>query len=300
MKKLQVTGPAILIGIPTLGRPISLDWALAFKAMNPPINYNTNMSIVRGKEIGHARSLLAKQAIEQGSKYLFFLGDDVVIPNHAIKQLIFRMEQNPKIGVIGGVYCSKCDPAAPLVFKQFGQGSYWDWKVGEFFPVQGLGMDCTIIRVDVFSQLTAPFFKTVDEDKFMEGKNEAEQWTEDLYFCRKVLEETDYEIYCEGSICCQHVDIYEGRTYELPKDSLPMRKLYIEQGRAKKLVVDAKEKMTDDPDFVHIYFGQEDWHDYRGTPDFLPFEDKTFDAIQVFSNATSTEFERVLKCASAA
>ena len=45
MKKLLTTGPGILIAIPTLGRPVNLDWALAFKALNPPINYNINFSI---------------------------------------------------------------------------------------------------------------------------------------------------------------------------------------------------------------------------------------------------------------
>jgi hypothetical protein len=299
LKKIQVSGPGILIGIPTLGRPVHLDWALAFKAMSPPINFNTNFAIVRDQEIGLARTQIAKQAIEQGAKYLFFLGDDVIVPPHGIRQLIYRMEQNPTIGVAGGVYCTKCDPSFPLVFKEYGKGSYWDWKVGEFFEVVGLGMDATLIRVDVLKKLSDPFFKTVDVDKYLDGTNAAEQWTEDLFFCRKVLEETDYKIYCEGSVCCKHVDIYSNTAFELPADSLPMRQLLIASGRKKKLVIGAKEKLVGDTEFIHIYFGEEEWHDYRGTTDFLPFESGYFDSVAVVDDKTHPleEIQRVQKVA---
>ncbi len=299
MKKIQVSGPGILIGIPTLGRPVHLDWALAFKAMSPPINYNTNFAIVRDQEIGLARTAIAKQAIEQDAKYLFFLGDDVIVPPHGIRQLIYRMEQNPTIGVAGGVYCTKCDPSFPLVFKEYGKGSYWDWKIGEFFEVVGLGMDATLIRVETLKKLSDPFFKTVDQDQYLNGVNSAEQWTEDLYFCRKVLEETDYKIYCEGSVCCKHVDIYANRAYELPADSLPMRQLLIQSGRKKKLVIGAKEKVLNDEEFVHIYFGEADWNDYRGTTDFLPFADSYFDAVDIKDDKLhlTAELDRVTKVA---
>src|ERR1041384_7317 len=123
-------GPTLMIAIPTLGRPVPLQWALNFKSMNPPINYNCDFNIVFGKEIGEARQQLAEAAVQRGCKYIFFLGDDVVAPPHALRQLIYRMENHPEIDVIGGVYVAKADPAAPLVFKGNGAGSYWAWKVG--------------------------------------------------------------------------------------------------------------------------------------------------------------------------
>ena len=62
------------------------------------------------------------------------------------------------------------------------QLSYWDWKIGEFFECSGLGMDCTLIRCSVFEKLTKPYFLTVDKDLTVDGKNNIEAWTEDLYF----------------------------------------------------------------------------------------------------------------------
>ncbi len=195
MKQITSCGPGLLIGIPTLGRPVPLSWAMKFKALNPPINYNTNYLIVAGKPVAEAREEICQSALDQGHKYVFFLGDDVEPCSlNTLKQMIFRMEQTDSIGVVGAVYCSKSEPTAPLVFKENGRGSYWDWKVGEFFSVTGLGMDCTLIRVDVLAHMSKPWFKTVDEDDFESNVNKADQWTEDLYFCNKLLEETDYEI----------------------------------------------------------------------------------------------------------
>lgn len=278
MKKLLQAGPGLMIGIPTLGRPVPLEWALAFKAMNPPINFNVSFSIVRGKEVADARNLIAQQAVDNDAKYLFFLGDDVEVPAHSLRQLIYRIQNNPKIGVVGGIYCSKCDPPAPLVFRENGRGSYWDWKVGEFFPVTGLGMDCTLIQVDILKEISKPWFKTVDTDGYLDGENKAEQWTEDLYFLNKVKLETDYEIYCDAGVICKHHDVYGGKYYGLPQDCLPMRQMAISSGSKKRLIINADTKREFDG-IVDIYFGSEDWHDYRGTPDVLPFDSNYFDEV---------------------
>ena len=80
MRKITTTGHGLLIGIPTLGRPLTLDWAMAFKSLCPPINYNSNHMIVKNQPVDIAREAIAEQAVSQGHKYLFFLGDDVVVP----------------------------------------------------------------------------------------------------------------------------------------------------------------------------------------------------------------------------
>jgi intein/homing endonuclease len=44
-------------------------------------------------------------------------------------------------------------------------------------------MDCILIRTDVFKKLSEPWFETVDEDQYLDAVPNAEQWTEDLFFC---------------------------------------------------------------------------------------------------------------------
>jgi hypothetical protein len=294
VKQITTCGPGLLIGIPTLGRPVPLSWAMAWKSISPPLNYNSNVMTLFGKPVDLARNEIAEQAVALGSKYLFFLGDDVVPPANALKQLIYRMEQNDKIGVVGGVYCSKSNPPAPLVFRGNGQGSYWDWKIGEFFSCTGLGMDCTLIRTDLLKHLSKPWFKTVDEDSFADAVNHAETWTEDLFFCKKVLEETDYEIYCDASIQCEHWDVYNNKYFTLPVDSKPMRRLSVGENGKRALDIGCGpiNRQEQFPDFtlVRVDIRDECDPDYRCDVRCLPFGTNEFDLV--FSSHVLEHFSR--------
>lgn len=269
-------GPTLMIAIPTLGRPVPLQWALNFKSMNPPINFNCDFNIVMGKEIGFARNALAKAALERGCKYLFFLGDDVVAPPHTIRQLIYRMENAPNVDVVGGIYCAKADPPAPLVFNGNGAGSYWDWKIGEFFQCTGLGMDCTLIRTSILEKIPEPWFKTVDTDTFMDGIPGAEAWTEDLYFCKKVTD-AGFGIYCDGSVICEHHDVYGGKAWGLPKDSLPMRQKGVTKDK-RCLVLGHPLPLSDETyDVTRCTQESDSTADFRIAFDNTPFEQNQFD-----------------------
>jgi hypothetical protein len=289
------SGPGIVVGIPTLGRPVNLKWAMALKSMTPPINYNCVFQITEGQAIDVARNNMAKYAIEAGAKYLFFLGDDVVCPGYTLRQLIFRMEQDPTLGVVGGVYCAKCDPPAPLVFRGNGFGSYWDWKIGEYFEVTGLGMDCTLIRVACLADLADPFFKTVETDQFLDGINNAESWTEDLYFFNK-LKETSWKVMCDSFVMCEHFDIYTGRVYSLPPDSLPMRRK-VSLKEKKCLVLGKRDvSMIDDLiDYDITTAGPEEGFDYRVSYESLPFDAEQFDKVIAVPEACQSEIDRVMK-----
>jgi hypothetical protein len=269
-------GPNLMIGIPTLGRPVPLEWALNFKSMSPPINYNCDFNIVLGKEIGFARNALAKAALERKCKYLFFLGDDVVAPPHTLRQLIYRMENMPGVDIVGGVYCAKADPPAPLVFVENGEGSYWDWKIGEFFECTGLGMDCTLIRTSIFERVAEPWFCTVDKDGFIDGHNKAEAWTEDLYFLKKVRD-VGGRIYCDGSVICEHHDVYGRRIYRLPKDSLPMRQKGVTKDK-KCLVLGPEVPLADASyDITRCTQESDRLADFRLEYSNLPFDANQFD-----------------------
>lgn len=269
-------GPGIVIGLPSLGRPVSLDWALAFKSLNPPINFNCIFQIVQNQEVGAARQAIAEFAVEKDAKFLFFIGDDVVCPPHTLRNLIFRLEQDASIAAVGGVYCAKATPTFPLVFRGNGQGSYWDWKIGEFFECSGLGMDCTLIRVSALKGLSKPWFKTVDTDEYMDGKNQAEVWTEDLFFFNKLsIEMPLAKVYCDGGVICTHEDIYGEKKYSLPPTSLPMRQKGVLKDK-KCLIIGPPLELADDSFDVTTY-GDYDGADYRGQVAQMPFDDEQFD-----------------------
>lgn len=297
------SGPGLVIGIPTLGRPVNLEWAMALKSLNPPINYNSVFQILKGQPVDVARNTIARYALDSGAKYLFFLGDDVIVPSYTLRQLIFRMEQDPRLGVCGGVYCAKCNPPAPLVFRGNGKGSYWDWKIGEYFEVTGLGMDCTLIRTDVFRDLPEPWFKTVESDQFLDGINNAESWTEDLWFFDKLAKQGKWKTYCDSFVMCDHLDIYADKVYKLPHDSLPMRRKIC--GRSKKLLVLGDvNKINFPPDINEFDMtiasdNEDNISDYRVSYGALPFDSNVFDKV-IYSAKTAidkVEIQRVLKVA---
>lgn len=296
----------LIIGIPHLEtRPVALDWAFAFKGLNPPINYNTIFCCVRNKPVADARNFIVEEAIKQSAKYIFFLGDDTIVPPHALRQLIFRMEHDPELTVVGGIYFSKSEPPAPLVFRGNGEGSYWDWKIGEYFPVTGLGMDCTLIRVSELKKIEKPYFQTIDTDTFLDGINSAEMWTEDLYFLEKV-NKTGGKVYADASVLCDHIDVFTGKVYRLPPFSLPTRQLKQEQ--TKKIVdLGCGPNYKEFPEGIPVRVDiDEQWSpDYRCDIRNLPFGNQEFDIVHSShalehiqrseTSATLKEWVRILK-----
>lgn len=285
----------LIICIPTLGRPVPLTWAWAFKNMVPPINYNVEYLQVNGKQVAVARNEAAAYALEKKARYLFFVGDDVVVPQHTLKQLIFRMESDKKLGVVGGIYCSKSDPPAPLVFRGNGIGTYWDWRAGEYFEVTGLGMDCTLIRTEVFNDVSRPWFNTGDQNQFMDAINAAQQWTEDLYFLAKVKKETDWKIYADSTVLCEHWDVSRNKCYTLPANSYPLTGAHLNaEGRKRILDIGSgsivQQNLAAEGHLVRVDARDECNPDYRCDVRQLPFENKSFDVV--FSSHVLEHFGR--------
>lgn len=288
-------GIGLLIAIPSCDRPTTLEWALALKSLSAPVNFNLEIMTIKHKEVGVAREEAAEYARSKNIKYIFFVGDDTIPPAHSLRQLIFRMEQQEDLGVVGGIYCSKSDPTFPLVFRGDGNGSYWDWKVGEYFEVTGIGMDCTLIRTAVFGGLPKPWFKTVDSNGFLDAVNKAEQWTEDLFFCKNLLAHTCYKIYADSTILCDHVEVSTGRTYRLTPNSLPFRKF----AASKTKILDIgcgpiHFDFKEEGDPVRVDIREECNPDYRCDVRQLPFDQVQFDIV--FSSHVLEHFSREEFC----
>jgi hypothetical protein len=81
---LVASKTGVVIGIPTLGRPVSLAWASAYKSLNPPINYNMTVMQIMNSPVAEARNAIAREALKNESRYVFFLGDDVVVSSSCI------------------------------------------------------------------------------------------------------------------------------------------------------------------------------------------------------------------------
>lgn len=215
----------IAIGLPFGGRLIHPKWAIALKTVDFPVNTTQTVISVEGKEITEARNLIAKTAVEQNCKYLWFIDDDVLVPRHAIQALGYVLDnyRDENVMVSTGIYCTKTYSPAPVIYRDDTAGAFWDWRVNDIFDIDSAGCGCMLINTEVFKHLEYPYFKTTEEYKDLNGDSVLHACSEDIYFCRSVREK-GFKIKADGRVLCPHYDNHTNKFYALPEDSLPVRR----------------------------------------------------------------------------
>ena len=208
----------LVVGIPSRG-DVHVVWAFSFANLTWPVSMNRATTMTVGEEIATARNNIAQSAIDRGAEYLFFIDDDVTIPNHAPARMVYLMEQNPEWDLLSGVYVTKTNPPEPLIFgPEQGTGAYWDWRCGEIFPIGGCGMGCALIRASAFEKVEEPYFAWTEN---VDGVNRGGEG-EDLYFCSQ-LAKAGGKLMCDGAVLCGHIDRKNGKMFRLWQDSRPFK-----------------------------------------------------------------------------
>lgn len=231
--KLGICTPIPAIDGPAGKRlaPVTVEWHRARQALIMPFGWNGREIAVDGMEVGEARCEAVRAALRNGLEYLFFLDWDVLLPPRALHRLMQKMQNNPELDVLAGVYFVKMDPPAPLIYRGWGCGPFWDWTPGDLLVdgITGCGMGCTLIRTSLFTRLShseeVPWFKTRRELEHREDGDNAVYVTEDLWFCKRAVEEARAKIGIDTGIVCAHIDPATGIEYIMPEDSLPARRL---------------------------------------------------------------------------
>ena len=269
--------------VPWTDRPLPPKLPLAWKACAPPMNSNTIYFETHKRNIDDARNWFAEAAIQHNAKYMFMWDEDVLLPPHALRELCYVMDNWPKVGVIGGIYCLKTERPEPLVFKSAGSGPFWDWKVGEVFECGAIGMGCTLIRTELFKDIEKPWFRTVDDlSSYLDNVPAGEQWTEDIYFCKKVVESKKWKIMAHGGLVMPHVNVQTQQEYVLPPDSKPARHLLLAVGKKKILDIgpgEAGPMRTNEGTVVSVDIRDGLGVDYRCDFRKLPFATEEFDVV---------------------
>ena len=214
----------IAIGVPFGGRLLHPKWALAFKTLDFPVNTTQTVISVEGQDVTSARNAIAKTALEQNCRYLWFLDDDVIVPRQTVQALGYLLDNYKDEGVMvsTGVYCTKTVFPAPVIYRDDIPGAFWNWRVNDIFDVDSCGAGCMMINTEVFKSLEYPYFKTTEEYKEVNGEPCLHAVSEDIYFCRTVRA-AGFKIKAHGAIICPHYDEKTNKFYTLPEDSLPVR-----------------------------------------------------------------------------
>lgn len=105
-----------------------------------------------GMLVDVARNYLIERVLEDTkAKYLFFIGDDTVVPYDAFEKLLATAKANPD-AVVAGVYYIKC--SYPMISTK-----EEDWVVvpnvdpGQVFEAWQTGMDCMLIPVEFLRKM---------------------------------------------------------------------------------------------------------------------------------------------------
>lgn len=218
--------------------PITVEWHRAMKMLLNPMGYNVGEIRVDGYEVGEARNMAIKSALERGMKYLMFIDADTIVPQNGLQRLTYQLDNNSDYDIAAGFYVQKADPTVPLIWNRWGEGVYWDWTLGDVLKdgIVGCATGCMLIRMSLFERLPAPddvpWFCTAN-GQTEEGEHNY-QWivSDDLYFCKRAVEEAGCKIIIDTNVYCQHIDWKTGRIYRLADDSLPVRRLAEKLGEA--------------------------------------------------------------------
>lgn len=199
---------------------------------------------IGGEKVDVARNYLIEQALESGAKYLFFVGEDTVIPYDGFKVLHKTAEENPGC-VVTGVYYIKCSDAMIMV-----RNKNWitipNVDPGQLIEAWQTGMDAMLIPIDLLRQMKEeepelPFCcignNINDEIPFI---------GEDNFFVHR-LHKRGTKLLVNTDVQCLHMDLATGMYTAHP--SVDLKKYYTNIKPTRPLTLD-------DKDFI-----DRRWHD---------------------------------------
>jgi len=208
---------------------VPIEFLMAMWQLVPPLLTSMSVMVRKGILSAQAREEMTLAAIQQGAKYIFYVDDDVLIPNKALYDMHNQMELNPHIGAITGVYTTREDCPEPLIYKEQGQGAYWNFtsirNVTE--PIMAAGAGCLLARVECLNEvkniLEGPWWSDVHEFERGGGRS---MWGHDVRFCRRIWMTGEdpkasqkWEVHVAGWIQCYHFDCRDQKLYAMPKNS---------------------------------------------------------------------------------
>jgi hypothetical protein len=170
---------------------------------------------ISGQLVDVARNALAEKAIESEAKYLFFIGEDTVVPYYAFEELQRTCEENPNT-VASGVYYFK--EAGAMVLIQDEQGYRRTANVDPNQMIHNpllIGIDAMLIPIQILKELKekepdCPFFCVVSETENNPFLGEDEWFLQLLYKNR-------YNCIVNTNVQCLHMDLATGN-YNAHKD----------------------------------------------------------------------------------
>lgn len=184
----------IAIGIPT-NRLIKPKTAESVMNLIAHSKYDYEILIsTRGYNTSENRNWIAAQAVKRGCDYLFFIDDDMILPEETLDELL-----NAEKDIVGGIYLTKYEFQAP-VYELLPNTSQEE----NLFEVAAIGTGAMLINCDVFKKLPQPWFKYEWHD------NGSIKRSHDWIFCEDARK-AGFTVWAEPTLDIKHIGqkIYE-------------------------------------------------------------------------------------------
>lgn len=187
-----------VIIIPSRGM-IPAEVVRSWLALVAPMNQKRAILFASGHEVGAAyndmiKNILANPELSKW-KYILTLEDDNIPPADAHIRLLETIEWG-NYDAVSALYFTKGDHNMPMAYgnpDEFKTTGVLDFKprdvrealaAGQIMPVNGIAMGCGLWRMDLFREIAAPWYVTVND--VVPGKG-IQCFTQDLYFCEKAV-----------------------------------------------------------------------------------------------------------------
>jgi hypothetical protein len=117
------------------------------------------------------REFFRQLALDKGFDYLYFLGADTLPPANALEVLVEK-SQSKNLGIVGGVYWGRHNAAngrpdcAVAWVNSLTQKQQADLFIqpDQLLKIDGMGMDCVLIRRDVLEKVSWLDWEQNDDD----------------------------------------------------------------------------------------------------------------------------------------
>jgi hypothetical protein len=206
--------PSVCICVPYAG-PIGMEfYTKTLYPLHQPVDFCEKNFATSGKYgIALARNTLVEmvKTINPRPDYILWVDSDMVLeqvssrtkttdPNLALLTMLRLMELNTDVGAITGAYrVKKASGFKWALWKDDTTGknrfSFIDNWSGSWIPVAAAGMGFMLVRMAVFDRMTKPYFHYEDLNEL----------SEDMYFCKKLREETPFWLYAYTEIKLRHL-----------------------------------------------------------------------------------------------
>lgn len=167
---------------------------------------------IGGESVDVARNYLINQVLETEAKYLFFVGEDTVIPFDGFRKLLETAEQNPD-AMVAGVYYIKL--SIPMIMVQ--EDNYIvpaDVTPGRVFEAVQTGLDAALIPVSLLRQMR----DAEPELPFCCIANNIEDLPfigEDNFFVHR-WKKMGFRLLVDTNVQCLHMDLANGKFTAYP------------------------------------------------------------------------------------